>query len=400
MTGKDDWMVGLGVNVPQIKVGLGNVNLFPTSLQNIANAPPAPQKKPQPPPKDALARAGDRRPFWRPAAPDANPKPVVDKDWITDFLRFYRAGPPNPPDPDGMTCSFNGATMKIADALEVVDRQANLNGYRESRPLAGGVLQDVMREVAKGTAVGDQVAKDPNFDVDKLAALPMPQLLAALDRLKAQNKLEDFVDKRLTDRVSPRLGAAINTVRGQFEDIQWQTDIQKLNDEDRAAVLARAPAKVRPIKPGPARKDEKPEDPVEVEGVIAASKDGVEVQVKITAHSPLGSKLGETEGTVHIGPGGKITQLELDVTAFQASLTGKGSVADVTITVSGNATVDLDRSGTRIAADGLNAQVKTELAAKLTRVKVLSGVTVKLTGTYGTAGGAVTGGLEFEIPGS
>lgn len=49
---------------------------------------------------------------------------------------------------------------------------------------------------------------------------------------------------------------------------------------------------------------------------------------------------------------------------------------------------------------GENAQVKAELAAKLTRVKVLSGLTVKLTGTYGTAGGAVTGGIEFTIPGS
>src|SRR5207302_11290466 len=124
-------------------------------------------------------------------------------------------------------------------------------------------------------------------------------------------------------------------------------------------------------------------------------KDGVEVQVKITAHSPLGANIGETEGTVHIGPDGKISQFELDITAFQAKLTGKGSVADITATISGNATIDMAKGGTHIAPDGLNAQVKAELAGRLTRVKVLSGATVKLTGTYGTTGGAVTVGLEF-----
>jgi hypothetical protein len=399
MSGQDEWMAGLGINLHALRAGQqGTVNLFPPSLQNIANAPPAPPKKPTPPPRDALARVGDGRAFWRPAPADANPQPVVDKDWLTNFIRFYRAGPPNPPGADGTTCSFNGTTMTIAAALDIVDAQATLNGYKPSRPAASGVLQDVVREVEQGAALGDQVAKDPKFDADRLAALPMPKLLAVLDRLKAQKQLEPFVD-RLT-QVGPRLGAAINTVRGDFEDIQWQTDVAKLNDEDRAAVMARAPAKVRPIKPGPAKPGEKPEEPVEVEGVIAASRDGVEVQVKITAHSPLGGNLGETEGTVHIGPDGRISQIELDVTAFQAELTGKGSVAEITITVSGNATIDLDKGGTRIAPDGLNAQVKTELAAKLTRVKLLEGVTVKLTGTYGTAGGAVTGGIEFTIPGS
>jgi hypothetical protein len=164
--------------------------------------------------------------------------------------------------------------------------------------------------------------------------------------------------------------------------------------------MRRAPAQVRPIKQGPAREGEKPEEPVEVEAVIAASKEGVEVQVKLTAHSPYGGNVGETEFTVHIGPDGKISQLELDITAFQQTLSKKGAVAEITVTVSGNATVDLDRSGSHVAADGLNAQLKTELAAKLKGIKGLSGVTVKLTATYGTSGGAVTAGIEFPIPGT
>lgn len=406
MSGHDDWMAGLGVDVAALKAGrAATPALFPASLQNIANAPAPAPTKPLPPPKDALARAGDGRPFWRPAPAGATAPPVADRGWLGDFLRFYGGGPPDPVDPSGATCNFNGAKITIAVALDIVDAQATLNGYKPSRPTAGGLLQDLMREAAENVALGDQIANDVGgegdlgADIDKLEALSMPKLLGVLDRMKTQKKFEPFTD-RLTTKVSVRLGAAISTVRGEFEDIAWQSALPKLSDEDRAAVMMRAPAKVRKIKPGPEKAGDKPEDPIEVEAILAAGKDGVEMQVKLTAHSPFGTKIGESEGTVHIGPDGKISQFELDITAFQVSLTGKGSVADITATVSGNATIDMAEGGSRIAPDGINAQVKAELAGRLTRVKILNGVTVKLTATYGTSGGTVTGGLEFNIPGT
>lgn len=411
MSEHDDWMAGLGVNVQGLKAGGGQtqgaINLFPASLKNIANAPPSPPPppKPAPPPKDALARAGDGRPFWRPAPAGAAAPPAADKAWLEGFLRFYRIGPPSGLDPDGTRCSFNGATITVAAALDIVDAQAALNGYAPSRSTAAGLVKDLLKEGAESAALGDQVAgdvgskKDLGADVAQLQGLPMPRLLAALDRMKAQKKFEAFTD-RLPPNVSVRLGAAIVTVRGDFEDIQWQSLLPKLSDEDRAAVMMRAPARIRKITPGPAKAGDKPEEPVEVEAVLAGGKDSVEMQVKLTAHSPLGHNIGETEGTVHVGPDGKISQFELDVTAFQATLMDKGTVAEITATVSGNATIDMASGGSKIAPDGVNAQVKAELAARLTRVKVLSGVTVKLTATYGTGGGAGTFGLEFKIPGS
>ena len=196
----------------------------------------------------------------------------------------------------------------------------------------------------------------------------MARLLDTLDRVKALNKLE-ALDDHMPANISRHLGVALLTVREQFEDIVWQTEVPKMSEDDRAAVMSRAPAKLRPIKPGPAKAGEKPEDPVDVDAVFSGSKDGVEMQVKITAHSPLGANLGETEGTVHIGADGKVSQFELDITAFQLALTGKGSVAEVTVTMSGNATIDMDKSGSRVAA--MNAQIKAELAISLKRVKLL-----------------------------
>jgi hypothetical protein len=408
MSDHDAWMAGIGVKLPPRKADAANpaggIDLFPDSvLEKVAYAPPGPPQAPAKaaarpaPPKDALARAGDGRKFWRPAPADASSPPAVDHDWLDEFLRFYRAGPPAGPDPDGTRCSFNGADLTIAAALAIVDAQATLAGFKTSVS-AGGVLQDLIQEGKKAAALGDDAGKAASPDVDKLSALPMTTLLAVLDRMKAKGTFDKFING-LTN-VNVRLGAAITTVNGQFEDIAWQSALPKLDAADRAAVMRRAPAKVRPIKPGPAREGEKPEEPVEVEAIIAASKEGVEVQVKLTAHSPYGGNIGETEFTVHIGPEGKISQLELDITAFQQTLSKKGAVAEITVTVSGNATVDLDRSGSRVAPDGLNAQLKTELAAKLKGVKGLSGVTVKLTATYGTSGGAVTAGIEFPIPGT
>jgi hypothetical protein len=408
----DDWMTkATGVNVPALRVGtLGQpaINLFPANvLQKTANTPTAPAPppaKPVPPPKEALARAGDSRPFWRPAPAGASEAPAVSRSWLEDFLRFYRAGPPNPADPKGATCSFNGATVALDAALDIVDAQATLNGYKPSRSNASGLLQDLLKEGAENAALGDQVGKDLAAkkvdiaaDVAKLSALPMPRLLDVLERMKAQKKLDAFED-HMPPGISRHLGVALLTVQGRFEDIVWQTEVPKLSEDDRAAVLMRAPAKLRPITPGPAKEGEKPEEPVEVEAVFSGSKDGVEMQVKITAHSPNGNNIGETEGTVHIGPDGKVSQFELDITAFQAKLTGKGSVAEVTVTMSGNATIDMAKGGSKVAA--MNAQIKTELAICLKRVKLLSGVTVKIGTTYGTGGAAATFSLEFRIPGT
>jgi hypothetical protein len=393
------WVRGLsnpGAPSADAPVATAPINLYPKNLLQPANpsgaaAPAAAPVKPPPPPDGVLARKSDGRKYWKPAKADGG-APVAGKDWLEALLRFYGTGAPKPADPNGMNCSFNGATKTIAAVLDIVDAQATLGGYKPSRPTAGGIIQDLLKEAAENQALGDKIGADARGDgdvapdLDKLDALPMTKLLGVLDRMQEAKTMERFADKITGSH--ERLFVAILTVRGLFEDIDWQSRVPKLNDDDRAAVFARAPAKIRKITPGPAKPGEPEEPMIEPEAVGAVSKDGLEVQVKLTAHSPLDHNLGETEFTVHIGADGKISQFELDVTASQQEITKKkGSVAYITATLSGNATIDMAKGGSKIAPDGVNAQIKAELAAELKGVPLLKGVTVKLTGTYGTSGG-------------
>ena len=130
MSEHDDWMTAShGRQRPRDEahhfLGQPAINLFPANLSQSAATTPAapapPASKPAPPPKDALARAGDSRPVWRPAPAGGTDKPEAGRAWLGDLLRFYRAGPPNPADPKGATCSFNGATVTVDAALDIVD---------------------------------------------------------------------------------------------------------------------------------------------------------------------------------------------------------------------------------------------------------------------------------------
>ena len=265
-----------------------------------------------------------------------------------------------------------------------------------------------MKEGAENAALGDQVGKDLGAknvdiaaDVAKLSALPMPQLLDVLERMKAQKKPSTI--SRTTCRPTSAAGWAwlSSPCKAGSKTSSGEPEAPKLSEEDRAAVMMRAPAKIRPITPGPAKAGDKPEDPVEVEAVIAGSKDGVEMQVKITAHSSNGAKLGgETEGTVYIGPGGKLSRAgarhhRLPGRAHRQGQRGRG---------------DGDRERQRHHRHGqgwlAHRQERPQRADQgrarglaEARVKAFQGVTAKVNGTYGTAGNfGGTIGLEFKIP--
>ena len=160
MSDHDEWMMkATGVNLSALRAGtLAQPLINPLSISilppiasppSASAPPPATPAKPAPPPKEALARAGDSRPFWRPAPADASDKPAVSRSWLDDFLRFYRAGPPSPADSKGATYSFNGSVVTLDAALDVVDAQVALNGYKPDRSTARGLLQDLLKEGAE-----------------------------------------------------------------------------------------------------------------------------------------------------------------------------------------------------------------------------------------------------------
>ena len=281
MSEHDDWMTkATGVNVPALRLntlGQPAINLFPANLSGnaavgTASAPAPPAPKPAPPPKDALARAGDSRPFWRPAPAGGTDKPDADRAWLGDLLRVYRAGPPNPADAKGTSCSFNGATMTVDAALDIVDAQATLNGCKPGRSTAKGLLQDpdeggARKTLRSASRWARTWARKRSISPPTWPSSPRcpcrEELLDVLERMKAQKKLDAFEDHMPPD-ISRHLGVALLTVQGKFEDIVWQTEVPKLSEDDRAAVLMRAPAEsIRPITLGPAKAGDKPEDPVE-----------------------------------------------------------------------------------------------------------------------------------------
>jgi hypothetical protein len=132
------------------------------------------------------------------------------------------------------------------------------------------------------------------------------------------------------------------------------------------------------------------------------------MRAKITFHSKAKGKLGETEFTVHVGPDGKLKQLELDLTALKIGLETlniESSVLDLEATLSLNATVDnkalkLDPQTTRVIFDTVQVQAKAEIEAHFKSKKVpgLKKVAFKLSASYGSGGAGITGSIEIPIP--
>jgi hypothetical protein len=276
-------------------------------------------------------------------------------------------------------------------------------------PPTGNSPQDIAQRITA------KIRTDTNLtsDIEALSRANMTVILDVLDRLKRAGAFEDFAGCVTTGH--ERLGAAILTVRGDF-DAQWQDLVPRLSAADQQALRARAPASAsgggaRPGGSGGTGRgghgdDDDDDDP---DGVISASPDGIEVQAKLTIKSKLAGNLGETEFTVHVGPNGRLSQLELDLTVVKQKLARIGlpaAMLELEGTLSLNATADnaapLDGPTTRVIFDAVQFQAKAELAAHFTsnRLPLLRNVTFKLTATAGSGGTSITGSIEIPIPGS
>jgi hypothetical protein len=257
--------------------------------------------------------------------------------------------------------------------------------------------------------IADRIVKKIKADSDLgaefslLSHLDMRNLLDVMARLKKAGALEDFADRVTTN--DRRLGAALLTMRPDLE-AQWQALVIKLDDDDRKIILERVPADARaklgtsattPAAPG------RSEPAVDTDAVLAVGPGGAEVQAKLTFHSSLAGNLGETEFTVHIGPDGKLSQFELDVTALKAKIEKLGALApmlELEATLSLNSTTDLDQKATQLVFKAVQVQAKGEIEAHFKTIKAFEKVAFKLTATAGSGGFSVTGSIEIEIPGT
>jgi hypothetical protein len=236
----------------------------------------------------------------------------------------------------------------------------------------------------------------------------MKTLLDVMQGLKKAGCLDELAvpaEKR-------RIGAAMLTVRPDLE-LAWQGLVSGLNDADRAAILERVPPEARAkigggkADPGGGSGGGGGKDPgdsgVDTDAVISVGPQGAEVQANLTFHSGANWNLGETQFTIHIGPNGKLSQFEVDVTAIKQKLDKMGvisSMLDIDATLSLNSTVDLDQQATKVIFGKVQGQLKGEIQANLKQVKALKNVHFKLTATAGSGGVSVTGSIEFPIPGT
>ncbi len=264
---------------------------------------------------------------------------------------------------------------------------------------------------SRAQGIADRVAQklksgsDLRTDLTILSNMDMKPLLDVMQALNKAGKLDDFADHVPTEK--KRIGAAILTIQQKL-DVLWEQLVSKFNEDDRNAILARVPADVRKRfgkgATSPSGGNSKDKDPtVEPGGVIAVGPDGAEVQAKLTFHSDLAANLGETEFTIHIGPNGKLSQFEVDVTAVKAKLNKMGVLSrmlELEATLSLNSTVDLDQKATKVIFGKVQAQVKGEIEAHFKDIKALESVSFKLTATAGSGGFSVTGSIEIRIPGT
>lgn len=147
------------------------------------------------------------------------------------------------------------------------------------------------------------------------------------------------------------------------------------------------------------------------DGSVAVGRDGIETQATLTFKSDGPADLGEVTFTVHIGPGGRLTQLEADLAVLRTRLSAvlpgvrdriaRFGVRDISATLSVNAEGDFRSDAMRTVFDGVQAQLKGEVEVEFGPRNASSSVgSIKLSGSFGTGGGAMGVAIEFRIPGT
>ena len=300
--------------------------------------------------------------------------------------------------------------MGTADLKQAWLGQLGVTGFAgcagSPAPSGSGAIGDAgsqPTEFARGIAAKLDQASEIGAELRTMSHMDMKSLLDIAERLKKSGKLEAFAE-RVTGE-NRRVGVAILTVRPDL-DAQWQSLVAGLSAADREAVLARVPPGTKLSADGPSSGSGPPakDDPaVDSDAVIAVGPGGAEVQATLAFHSKLAGNLGETQFTVHIGPDGKLSQFELDITALKQKLEKLGalsSMLELEATLSLNSTVDLDQQASKVIFGKVQAQVKGEIEMHLRDIRPLEKVAFKLTATAGSGGFSVTGSIEIAIPGT
>jgi hypothetical protein len=186
------------------------------------------------PPEGVLRRRIDGQIFWEPnPATWGSGSPPAPRAWVDGFLRFYGLGP----DPAGKAeCVFDSAPSSISAVVALANAQASLAGYASASAVQVAIEtynlnagQQAGADVGKKTDAGDTEGVEQS--VKDLERLNMPAMLAALEKIRAEGKLERLA----LMKPAVRLAAAIRSVARQLDD-EWKSLMKQLNDADALAI--------------------------------------------------------------------------------------------------------------------------------------------------------------------
>jgi hypothetical protein len=211
----------------------------------LAGNPPRQTPPGRQPPDGLRRRQLDGEVYWEP-----NPAPstwgtgqaAAPAAWMRDFFVFYGLGADASAGNDKSRCLFDGKPSTLDAAVSVLQEQAPLSGYRAgsgARAIAEKLCTGETAGRQRGANIADNTARgnvaDVKFEVDVLADMPMPDLLAALETIRAAGQL----DRLALMKTEPRLGAAIRAVQRQL-DATWEALMGKLEEEDAGPIRRHA----------------------------------------------------------------------------------------------------------------------------------------------------------------
>lgn len=211
----------------------------------LGGQPPQQTTPARAPPDGLRRRQLDGEVYWEP-----NPAPstwgtgqtAAPAEWMHGFLVFYGLGADPAAGNDKSRCLFDGKPATLDAAVSVLQEQAPLSGYKAgsgARAIAEKLCAGETAGRQRGANIADNTARgniaDVKFEVDVLADMPMPELLAALETIRAAGQL----DRLGLMKTEPRLGAAIRAVQRQL-DATWEALMGKLEEEDAGPIRRHA----------------------------------------------------------------------------------------------------------------------------------------------------------------
>ena len=304
-------------------------------------------------------------------------------------------GPPPDPkaiSPDdahrrGYADGLAGAQQVCLDHVDQAGQAAYDQGYAQG--VADRPRQRMLDRLRRDLAAPDE--RGVSQDLDEMGGLDMDALLDLMVALQGAGLLAALRED--LDNSRKRAGAAALTIAKDWGD-PWQDTVARLTDPDRKAVLARVPDGTYrgPAKP---RGDADGDD----DGPTAQTDDGSTLQsiATVTLYQGLSKdhKIGQFQVQAHVGPGGRLTNIENDLKVFEQKFKGsiRGIDFAVSVGVSLNSQIHFESDQLqRYTLSRIDAQVKGSLELEI------KGVKFRLEPSAGSGGLSVVPVLEIPLP--